>query len=207
MVEKTEAAQNTDNPLSMPAQQGPAGGVESTTRPRRFIGILESAELIGGFAWTEQALFEVIGGWSVDETDPVTAIVFADHARRHSWHSELLLERLPELANVDVEALVRPPSGHHHQIMDVLRHSGGTLDRLVGGYRVMCARLLTDYDTLVADLDLVSAPSVHRWLGFIRADLVEQWRWGEGRIREMIRTVANLDSALAGQLELERLLL
>ncbi len=194
---------NSDDPRTEPnGDELSASGAE-----RRFVGLLEAAELMGGFSWLEREMFGVLGAWSATEGDPTDAVMLADHARRSIWHSQLWFDRIPELSNVDAESLVRVPSIAVADLMADLGGLTGTVERLVGGYRVMCTHLLSTYDAFGESIDSVSAPSVHRWLAFITSDLVEQWKWGERRLRELLDSPESVTSALDIQRELELRLL
>ncbi|MEI2639310.1 MAG: hypothetical protein V9F03_09980 [Microthrixaceae bacterium] len=169
-----------------------------------FVGLLDAAEVLGGFAWTERCLFQFVGSWSASCSSPEMAIVLADHARRHAWHSQLWFDRLPELSVVDAESLVASPSEGVTQVFRTMDESGDDLTRLVGVYRVMCPHLLSTYDAEIARFGDVAAPSVRRWATFIRGDLIEQWLWGESRIRSLAVDEATVDLAIEGQRSFER---
>lgn len=184
----------------------PKRGDGTETPERRehdFVGLLESAERMGGFAWFERELFGLLGSWSTSEPLAADALVFADHARRCMWHSQLWFERLPELAVVDAASLVTAPGAGLQALLDELEAATDTALRLVGAYRVLIAHLLSSYADFADSIDPLAAPSVQRWLGFINSDLSEQWRWGERRLRALLRTPEAVARAFGFQQRLE----
>ena len=74
------------------------------------IAIGESARLVGGHAWTEERLFEILGSLAPSVDDAATQVLVAIHARRHAEHAQWWRARLPVLAVVDADALVSAPS-------------------------------------------------------------------------------------------------
>jgi len=77
--------------------------------------ITESARRVGALAWTEQRLFEVVGGWVVSTPEPDVKLLFARASRHHGDHALALAAVLPDTRDHDPVALVAPahddPSG------------------------------------------------------------------------------------------------
>jgi hypothetical protein len=76
------------------------------------------AELVGGYCWAEQRIFEVTGGWATgagdrpgDGLEPTLRVWCAGVSRRHGLVASRWAERLPVRAGVDRAALVSPPDG------------------------------------------------------------------------------------------------
>ena len=170
-------------------------------------GILGEAQVMGGLCWIERSMFETLGNWSTSESDPVTVLAMDDHAHRHAWHADVLFDRLPELSVVEPRALVVAPDTGVSTAIDTVRGASSTLLRLVGGYRVMGPYLIFCHRTLLDLVDSVSSPSTHRWIRRILDDLVDEWMWGEGRIRQSIHSAEDLTAAMSHQAAIEALLI
>jgi hypothetical protein len=76
---------------------------------------------LGGYAWVEQRLFEVLGGLVRTGGSPRVAMVALAHASHHAWHAELWRARIPILAHLAVGSLVVPPSA---EVADALEGPG-----------------------------------------------------------------------------------
>jgi len=80
----------------------------------------ESARLVGGYAWVELRLFEIVGGWVPDVPEPEVKVRLAAQARHHAWHAELWLGHRPVVAGRDVDELVAAPSAGAAAALDAL---------------------------------------------------------------------------------------
>lgn len=71
----------------------------------------DAAARHGAFAWTERRLFALSGAWAAapGPADDARCALF-EWSAQHAWHAELWTDRLPVLAGVDRDSLVRPPS-------------------------------------------------------------------------------------------------
>lgn len=67
-----------------------------------------SGRRIGGHAWIETRLFEVLGRWSQIVPDPRARALLARQSRHHGWHAELWHELLPALPHLSYADLVAP---------------------------------------------------------------------------------------------------
>lgn len=169
--------------------------------------LFAQARTIGESCWLERAMFTMLGRWSTTESEAAIIVVLADHSRRHAWHSEVLFERLPELADVDPNDFITPSTSAEAGVVDAAQEATDTLRRLVGGYRVIGSHLIVRQRRLLDQVDNISSPSTHRWVQRILDDLLDEWVWGEETIRELIRSDDDLVAASAHQQHLERLLL
>jgi len=84
--------------------------------PPSWRGIDELARLVGWYAWTEQRIFEVTGGWATTSEDEVggdaaeVRVWCAAVSRRHGTLARVWADQLPVRAGVDAAALVESPS-------------------------------------------------------------------------------------------------
>lgn len=169
-------------------------------------GLMAEARLIGGSCWLERSIFEMFGRWATTEEDPSIVVMFDDHAHRHAWHAEVLMDRMPELTQIRPQDLVTAPG---EGVARAVEHAGtlhGTLPRLVAGYRVMCELLVVRHRELLDLVGTVGSPSTRRWVQRVIDDLVEEWAEGSERIRGLLRTTDDVESATAHQSRLELLL-
>lgn len=70
--------------------------------------ITDAARRVGALAWTEQRLFELVGGWVATTDEPAAKLFFARASRLHGDHALALAEVLPDTRDHDPEALVAP---------------------------------------------------------------------------------------------------
>lgn len=160
--------------------------LRTTDTTTRWRGLLATAQQVGHYSWTERRLFEILGGWSVTESDPALKVQLDAQSHRHAWHAALLFDRLPELREVDAEALIVAPSPAFATVLDDLDATGRTVDRLVGLHRVVLPPLLAAYRDEVDARTDVADGSLRRWLGLVIADLDADRLAGEQMLRDML---------------------
>lgn len=168
------------------------------------------ATRLGHCVWVERRCFEVLGAWSGTTEQPRAAVHFGTMSRRHGWHAELLSDRLPELASVDPEALVRAPGGGTEALLDELAAcgpDGDGLARCVGMYRVVLPVLVGAYRGLMAHLSPVAEASLSRWLRIVVDDDLAEWADGEVLLRSMLVDADSIDRAVELQRRMEHVAL
>jgi hypothetical protein len=189
----------------------------------------ESGRLVGGYAWVELRLFEIVGGWVPDVPEPEVKVRLAAQARHHAWHAELWFGHRPVVEGRDVDDLVAPPTAGAVAALDALAslgvpippdgedapdppdadpagEPGATLDRLAGLSRVVLPRLITAYGRHAEAGSAVADGPVLRTLRFVLADDVADWREGEALVQSLVRTPADAERAAAAVARLESLL-
>lgn len=184
---------------------------------RERSGLIDTATRLGHHVWAERRIFSFLGAWSASPTGPsspaAVPVFLGEQAARHGWHAELVLERLPQLREVDAEALVVPASERVEAALDAsLQLPGAALPAsadglrvvLAGYYRVVLPRLVGSYRALVAASSEAADASLRRWLGFVIADDVDEWVRGDALTRELVGGGAALDAVLDHQADLER---
>lgn len=181
-----------------PMPETSAGDSESTP----FTGLHDRARRVGEWVWLERRTFEVMGRWA-GSSDPAAGVLFGEMSRRHGWHSEVLFDRLPELASVDADALVRAPGPATEALFGALEASASTLERLVGAYRVLVPTLLVEYRSTASTLSPVAEASLARWLDIVVRDDVEEWCRGDATLRAAVVDEAAVRAAGAHQVDLE----
>jgi len=173
-----------------------------TTDGTTFRGLLATAEQLGRYAWLERRLFAVLGAWSVSESDPAVKLLLDAQSHEHAWHAQLLFDRLPELREVDAEALVVAPSEEFAAVVDRVATAEHLVERLVGVHRVLVPQLLVAYRHEVATADPVTGASLRRWLGFAVSDLTEEWAAGQELLAALTNDAAGIELATATEREL-----
>lgn len=146
--------------------------VPTGTRPWR--GLLATSVHLGHYAWTERRLFELLGAWSVLEEDPAVKVLFDAQSHEHAWHAEVLIDRLPELREVDVDTLLVPPSEGFAAVIDTVAGFETLVERAVGLHGVLVPHLIDAYRHELAGTTEVAGASLMRWLKMILADLSEE---------------------------------
>jgi hypothetical protein len=169
--------------------------------------LLARARTIGHWAWTERRVFECFGAWAGSTPEPAAAVCFGEMSRRHGWHAELWVDRLPELASIDAESLVVPSGAATEALLDALADDGdpSALRRLSAAYRVLLPLLVTQYRTALATVSTASEPSLGRWLDIVLRDDLEEWSRGQSLLVAIVVDEAAVHAAAARQLELDLL--
>lgn len=180
---------------------------QTSQTPVPWRGLLATAAAVGHYVWTERRLFEALGAWSVAETDPAIKVGFDAQSHRHAWHAELLIDRLPELRELDVAALVVAPDTEFAAFMDEVAAADSLTDRLVSVHRITVPHLLVAYRRELASLADVAEASLRRSLGFIIADLTEQVASGETLLGSTVVDEGSEERVLQSQQRVERSLL
>ena len=176
------------------------------TCPDGPLGIEELARRLGRCRWVELRLFEVLGGWVTSVPEPEVKHLLAVHGPHHAWHAELWHDRRPRLAHLPADELVAPATPEVAELLDAVAAAEGTVERLVGAYRVVLPALVAAYS---AHLDRCREPTdgpIARSLRFALADEVEHWRQGEVLLQRLLRTANDVARAADHQSRLQQLL-
>lgn len=172
-----------------------------------------TAAVVGGYRWTEQALYQLLGSWVPDAGLPQVQVHLDAQAARHAWHAELWAARLPVRDGVDPEALtVAPPPVE--AVLALLAGAGSAptpgeegagravLPRLAGLYRVVLPRMVATYERHLALTATVADGPLVRALRLVLADEIDDWHAGE-RLLQQLLTPADLAAAHAAQSRVE----
>lgn len=135
---------------------GGAGDVVSDATRAGTVEITELVDVCERMAATNLALFERLGGWVTDETDPVRQRWFAVASHRHAWHAELWSGRRPTVP-LDATAAEAAP-------MD-------DPDDRAGWYASQLTQLQQQVAQLEVRVDPVLDPSTMRVIHLVAADL------------------------------------
>ena len=187
----------------------PDTALRSSTDGRSNLDLLTVATWVGQSTWLEQRVFAVMGNCQRALSDAPLTVMLARHARQHAWHAEVWRDRLPELRELDVEALVVSPPGGIDEVLDRIDGAVSDVGAAAigaGWYRTVLPYLVVRSDRLAGRLSEVSDAPIRRWLGFVASDEVAAWREGESLVRSMLGNRTDLDEALTFHHELERLL-
>ncbi len=180
---------------------------------RVALTLVESARLLGSYRWVELRLFEILGSWVANETEPEARLLFDLQSRHHAWHAELWGESLPDVDSVvDPDLLTVAPDKGTEELMSSLggvpgseEGSGGTLVRLVGLARVVLPRLVCGYGYHLSRAVPVSDAPVIRSLRLALRDDMEDWQAVELMVQSLIRRPHDVAVVTAHQQRLEAL--
>jgi hypothetical protein len=156
--------------------------------------IEQSGRRIGGHAWFELRLFETVGGWVTTVPELEAKATLAAQSHHHAWHAELWHGLLPGIPDhLRPADLVVPAGEGARKLAGALAGSTGTVERLVGLYRVALPQLIAAYtDHLAATTPVTDAPTI-RALRLVLADEEEDRAAGEALLAATLAT----DPALA----------
>lgn len=196
--------------MSDPSSSTPGSAVAPDASSPVGVGLVESARRLGHYAWIEERLFEVLGGWVQETAEPDVKLHLATHGPRHAWHAQLWRERFPSVHELDVDHAVAPPGDALVSFVAALAEPTGgalTIEKLVGVHRVAIPHLIATYTRHQVEAAPVADGPVLRALGFVVADEVEAWREGEVLLQSLVRSDGDVERAIAHQARLQRLLL
>lgn len=175
-------------------------------------GIETSARRFGHYAWIEERLFEIMGGWVVDTAEPSVKLLFGAQARHHAWHAELWRARLPVATGFEAGHLVAPTGEAQERLVAALAGPASeargqeTVERLVGIYRVLVPRLIVTYGTELESASPLAGAPVARAARQVLHDEIDDWRLGEAVLQSLIDSAETAGVAARRQGEIEALL-
>lgn len=175
----------------------------------------ELAQRAANYLWTEERLFELLGGWVDSVAEPDVAVMLAEHSHHHAWHADMWRDRIPELAHLNPERLGHAPNHEWVDLFDALAAPGGseaegaapTIARLVGVYRVLIPHLVAVYSTHLRRAVPVADANTIRTLKLVLRDDLDHWRQGETQLQRLIAAAEQVDAAVARQGHLQHLVL
>jgi hypothetical protein len=170
----------------------------------RSLPLSVTASLVGGYRWIEQRLFELLGGWAAEVTQPELRVHLDAQSARHAWHASLWADRLPVRDGVSADALTVAPPGAA-RVLALLDESRSEAVPLVAGlYRVVLPRLVTGYTRHLGSTSPVSDGPVIRALRLVLTDEIEDWHAGERLVQALLTGTDEVAavSALHRKLEL-----
>lgn len=168
-----------------------------------------SGRRIGGHAWIETRLFEVLGRWSQLVPEPRARALLARQSRHHAWHAELWHKRLPELREMNPDRLAVPPNDEMVRFVEALTEPEApelTIEKLVGVYRVLIPHKIAAYTYHLNNTSTITDAPTIRSIKFILQDEFDDWRDGEMLIQSLIETPEHVRRAAERQAELETIL-
>jgi len=169
--------------------------------------LLVRAERIGQLAWVERRLFEQYGAWAGATGLDAVDVAYGELSRRHGWHAQLLVERLPELSVLDPEALVTAPGPATAALFEFLGSLDGApaAQRWWVSHRVVLPLLVTTLRAERSSVDPIAEPSLDRWLRILIDDDVEELLQGDALARRLLSATEELGELLDAQRDAERL--
>ena len=127
-----------------------------------YLGIVEVGDLCARMRARNLDLFEQLGAWVVDTSDPASQRLFAEAAHRHAWHAELWAQRAPAIPAVDLDmSTARPPA------------VPGPAAERIPLYTVALDELIDDLRTVGARVDVLLDPSTVRTIDLVMVDLLD----------------------------------
>ena len=168
----------------------------------------ESDRLVASYRWLERRRFELLGGWVSSTTELEVKLAFARHARHHAWHAWLWEQHIPHRSGYEGLLDPRPADRGLAHCIEALAGTDGpeaTVERMVGAYRVLAARAVTDYTAHLARASPVSDPALARTGRLVLADQLHDQGEGEALLRALLEDDHRIERAAATQTRLEKL--
>ncbi len=148
--------------------------------------IVQRARCVNAFAWIEQRLFEVVGGWASTETDALLKVLFDTESRVHGWNSLLWKNEMPpegslraesSFSSEDQNILVAPG---FVTVMDQIESDWQDTGVVSYGHlgvlcKVVLPRLLLTYRLHMAALSPVTDGSFARAVSIAYDDIMDVW--------------------------------
>ncbi len=155
----------------------------------------------------ERRLFEILGGWVATVADADAKLMLDRHSQHHAWRAAQWWDRLPVLADVDRDALVRPPSSGWEAALKELESFTSPVARLAGAYRGAFPRVASAYRAHRQEVSPLADAAVVRTLDHVGRDFSEDWGEGEAVTEALLLSPEDVDEAAATVARVERLLL
>lgn len=174
--------------------------------PADPLSLLDTAARLGQYRWADQRLFEILGEWGVTTPELEVKALLATFSAHHAWRAEQWLARMPELREVDSEALTVPPGPRAAEAFEVLAAADTTVTRLAGVVRVALPRAIAAHDDHLARCTPVADAPLARSLRMVLDDEVTDWRSGEALLQRLIDGAPAASAAAAQQASVEALL-
>lgn len=168
----------------------------------------ESDRLVAAYRWLERRRFELLGGWVRSTAELEVKLAFARHARHHAWHASLWEQHLPHRSGYEAPVGARSCDSGLAVCIEALAGADGpeaTVERLVGAYRVLAARAVTDYTAHLRRVSPVSDPALARTGRLVLADQLHDWREGEAMLQSLLDGDVRIEAAAVTQARLEKL--
>lgn len=155
-----------------------------------------TARLLGGYAWTEGRLFEVLGALAARAGDVAEAAVFFDaQSQQHAWHASLFAERIPQVPGLERSALTAAPSAALQALVEALA-GASPIDALALSARVVLPRLVTGYRRHLHRTRAASDGAVARALRLVVRDDVDALLDGEALLEALLADGGAVDAEL-----------
>ncbi len=150
----------------------------------------ESAARCGEHCWVERRLFELLGSWVADVRAPAAEVVLDRLSQHAAWRAAQWWDRLPVLAQIDRDDLVRPglrwaflagapdwwdappAPGEAPAAGDAAVGSAGPMAVVA---RLILPRLAVDYHRHAGEASPVADGAVARTLAQAGADVAADW--------------------------------
>jgi hypothetical protein len=167
---------------------------------------LESAaRLVAGHCWVESRMFEIVGSWVTSTSEVSVKLMLDRHSRHHAWRAGQWWDRLPELADVDRDALVAAAGGRWTTALREVEAMETTVARLAAAYRAAVPRLCVAYARHRASASPVRDGSALWTLGMVGADAAADWAEGEVALQALLLDRAAVDQASQAARDVELL--
>ncbi len=168
----------------------------------------QSAGRAANYLWTEERLFELLGGWVDSVAEPAIAVMLAEHSHHHAWHAQLWRERIPELAHINPDRIGLAPNREWVELFDALASPGDepSIERLVAVYRVLVPHLVAAYSFHLDHTAPVTDANTIRALKLVLRDDLDHWRQGELHLQELVTSADQVRVAALRQGHVQELM-
>ncbi len=180
-------------------------GFARALEARAPLTMKDSLEVVRQYAWFERSLFEIVGAWVVSVEEPAIRVCLHVSSRRHVLHAELWEDLFGGLGWVAGDPVIPLPDS---VLVDFMQHfrlpdQDGTLERVVGLYRVVLPRLISTYSLHLEHSAQVADAAILRVLKLVLLEDHEEWHQGEMMLQSLLATEADVLAASRRQSELE----
>jgi len=128
----------------------------------------DTARFLSHATWLERRLFEVLGGWVSDTTDPAIKLALARHSRLHAEHGAVLEPLRPDTRDHDV-AQRAPLDARWRTLVSKMLAASTTAARLERLIEVLTGAI-TCYEQARGAMRAVRDAPVQRALAVVLAD-------------------------------------
>ena len=118
-----------------------------------MLDIQDNARRLGHHRWVCLQMFELLGTRATTVPEAALRPMLATHAHHLAWHASLLADRMPEIAELDTDALTTPVDGDVERALAAARATVDSADLMQRAYGDVLPRLLTECRDHLAAVD------------------------------------------------------
>ena len=158
---------------------------DERTSPR-ILSAEESARRVRTFASVEERAAELLDAFAGSMAEDHAVATLRRHARHHSFHAEILRDRVGDAAGTKGDAVEDADVAAFLDAVGEPKDAGQAVEFLTGIYRVLLPRAITAYTYFLTALGSDASDADARWYEMILRDAHDGIRDGELLLQSLL---------------------